>query len=170
MSPSPVYSSKDLLRMRESWTSQPADCNTDLGTGLNGERHNDGTRNDPQMPASKNKDDENLSLPHVLSQHETQTTSPDLRTHRDNSVTTEKGSRNIRQHHSLLHTIRCWWRECLTCTIIFVDLIALVVTAAKWQGKTLEQWSFGVSINAIIAIYTIILRAAAAFVLAEGKI
>ena len=66
-------------------------------------------------------------------------------------------------------TFRCWWRELLACLLILADLVALIVTVTKQRGKPIRAWTLGISLNALIAIYTIILRAAAAFVLSEGE-
>ena len=56
----------------------------------------------------------------------------------------------------------------ICCIITLGALVATVVTIRSYESKPLPHWRYGLSINAIIAIYTVILKAAAGLVLAEG--
>ena len=68
----------------------------------------------------------------------------------------------------LLELLRWWWLEALSCAVLVGDLVALIATVAGQDGKPLKTWSLGVNINGLVAIYSIILRAASALILSEG--
>lgn len=61
-----------------------------------------------------------------------------------------------------------WWWEATCCIIAVGALLAIVGTIYSHEGRPLPRWRFGLTINAIIAIYTVIIKAAAGLVLAEG--
>jgi len=61
-----------------------------------------------------------------------------------------------------------WWCEAICCLIALGALIATVATIRTYESKPLPQWRYGLTINAIVAIYTVILKAAIGLVLAEG--
>ena len=96
------------------------------------------------------------------------------------------GSRNSSKHRQWLATItnslcegikrwcqghqyvKLWWWEALCCITALGALLAIVATIRTHESKELPQWRYGLTVNAIIAIYTVILKAAAGLVLAEG--
>ena len=75
----------------------------------------------------------------------------------------------LRSRGSVFYPLRFWWQECFACFLLLVSLIGLIVTLQTQQGRPLRHWSPGLSINTFVAIYTIILRGAAAFILSEGN-
>ena len=77
--------------------------------------------------------------------------------------------RSLPSQRSIFRSVSFWWLECLACLLLVSSLIALFVTLRTQQGRPLRRWSLGLSINTFVAIYTIILRGAAAFVLSEGE-
>jgi len=64
--------------------------------------------------------------------------------------------------------LNLWWWEAICCIIALGSLLAIVATIRTHEGKPLPQWRYGLTVNAIIAAYTVILKAAAGLVLAEG--
>lgn len=72
-------------------------------------------------------------------------------------------------HGGFLNTLRSWWLECLTCLLVFLVLMALILTVYYQQGKPLVKYSLGITINTLISIYSIILKTACVFIVTEGK-
>ncbi len=66
------------------------------------------------------------------------------------------------------HWMYIWWWETSCCMIALSALLAIVATIHSYESKELPRWKFGLSINAIIAIWTAVLKAAAGLVVAEG--
>lgn len=64
--------------------------------------------------------------------------------------------------------IRTWWSELLSCVLFIGALVAIVVTVLPYTDEPLPQWRYGLSINTLVAIYAVILKAAVMFVVAEG--
>lgn len=64
--------------------------------------------------------------------------------------------------------LNIWWWETICCIIALAALIAIVVTIRAHEHKPLPQWRYGLTVNAMIAAYTVILKAAAGLVLTEG--
>jgi len=61
-----------------------------------------------------------------------------------------------------------WWLELLSCLIVIGMLFAVVGTLSPHQGKPLPQWPYNLSINTVISIYFIVIKAAMLLVLSEG--
>jgi hypothetical protein len=61
-----------------------------------------------------------------------------------------------------------WWWEAICCFIALGALLAIVATIRTHESKTIPEWKFGLTVNAIIAACTVVLKAAAGLVLAEG--
>lgn len=68
-------------------------------------------------------------------------------------------------HDTLL---KQWWRETICCMFALAALLAIVATIYTHEGKSIPRWNFGLTINAAISIYILIIKAAAGLVLAEG--
>ena len=64
--------------------------------------------------------------------------------------------------------IRIWWSELLSCVLFIGALVAIVLTVLPYTDEPLPQWRYGLSINTLVAIYAVILKAAVMFVVAEG--
>jgi hypothetical protein len=61
-----------------------------------------------------------------------------------------------------------WWWEAICCFIALGALLAIVATIRIHESKTIPEWKFGLTVNAIIAACTVVLKAAAGLILAEG--
>ena len=61
-----------------------------------------------------------------------------------------------------------WWWETSCCIIALGAFLAIVATIRSYESKELPQWRFGLNVNAVIAIWTAVLKAAAGLVVAEG--
>lgn len=73
--------------------------------------------------------------------------------------------------HSWLYSHRyfnMWWWEVACCVVALTALLAMIATIRSYDGKPLPQWKYGITMNALIAVYTLILKAAAGLILAEG--
>ncbi|KAF2012063.1 hypothetical protein BU24DRAFT_425893 [Aaosphaeria arxii CBS 175.79] len=66
---------------------------------------------------------------------------------------------------SLLHV---WWLEILACILTVATVVAIIVTVRAYEHKPLPQWRYGISLNALIAVYTVIMKGCAGLILAEG--
>lgn len=71
------------------------------------------------------------------------------------------------------HTIQRLWRNswapeafCLALTV--VSLIAICVVLWKTQGKPRPQWPMGISVNALIAVFMVLLKAGISLPVSEG--
>ena len=61
-----------------------------------------------------------------------------------------------------------WWMEILACAVILLSLLAICLAVGLHANKPLPQWPYGLSVNAVVAIFTTMLRAAMFVVLSEG--
>ncbi|KAK8074384.1 hypothetical protein PG997_009047 [Apiospora hydei] len=61
-----------------------------------------------------------------------------------------------------------WWAEILSCLLMMAMLGAVIGVIYQNNGKPLPDWPFNVSINTIISILSTVLKACAAYILAEG--
>ena len=64
--------------------------------------------------------------------------------------------------------LRIWWLEVLSCVLFIAVLVAIFVTIFPFKNKPLPQWKYGLSINALVAVYTTILKATVVLVVGEG--
>ncbi len=72
------------------------------------------------------------------------------------------------QHGGRLEVLQFWWLE-LSCCVVFIGaLAALIVTIYPYEGRPLPQWPYRLSINSLISVYIVILKAAMLLVAAEG--
>ncbi|PVH92305.1 hypothetical protein DM02DRAFT_543964 [Periconia macrospinosa] len=76
---------------------------------------------------------------------------------------------NFRRNFLLTHPyFSLWWLETTCCVIALGGLLGIVALIHTHEGKPLPQWQFGLTVNAIIAIFTLVIKGAAGLVLAEG--
>ncbi|EGP83002.1 uncharacterized protein MYCGRDRAFT_28664, partial [Zymoseptoria tritici IPO323] len=61
-----------------------------------------------------------------------------------------------------------WWQEILAATLLCASVVASYATLAPYAGKSLPEWPRYITISAILSIYSVVLRLAATFLLAEG--
>ena len=61
-----------------------------------------------------------------------------------------------------------WWLEVASCLLFITAFIALVTTLRICNGSPLPDLPFKISINTLVAFYSVILKGAAALVLANG--
>jgi hypothetical protein len=66
------------------------------------------------------------------------------------------------------HFLRNWWLEIGACFIFVLALLAIIVTLRPHQDKPLPQWPYNISVNSLISIYVVILKATVLLVTAEG--
>jgi hypothetical protein len=64
--------------------------------------------------------------------------------------------------------ISLWWRELLACITMLGMLLAMVGVLRPHENRPLPDWKYGISINALISIFSTVLKAASVAILAEG--
>ena len=61
-----------------------------------------------------------------------------------------------------------WWRELLASAVSLAALVATFATLYHYHGKPSPEWPHLISINAILSIYMLLLRAGMAIIVASG--
>ncbi|KAI0549875.1 hypothetical protein F4679DRAFT_544965 [Xylaria curta] len=85
-----------------------------------------------------------------------------------------KSSQKVsRSHTSTFETLRRAWyygwvAESLGCFLAVIALGAMIITLRLHENRPLTTWPFGISINAFIAVYGVILKAGLTVPLSEG--
>ncbi|KAL9106213.1 MAG: hypothetical protein Q9227_008746 [Pyrenula ochraceoflavens] len=64
--------------------------------------------------------------------------------------------------------LRDWWLEIGACVIAVASIAAIFATLYPYAGKTLPQWRYGLTINSLISIYIVILKAVTLYVIMQG--
>ena len=62
-----------------------------------------------------------------------------------------------------------WWAEILASLIMLLALMAIILILALHQGHTLPSWPFTITLNSLISIMVVILKATMLAILASGK-
>jgi hypothetical protein len=65
--------------------------------------------------------------------------------------------------------LRVWWLEILSCFLVIGASLAIVATVYPYRDRPLPQWPYNLSINSLISVYVVILKAAMLLILAQGK-
>jgi hypothetical protein len=68
---------------------------------------------------------------------------------------------------SLLYTR--WLVELLACFVAVLALAAIVITLGTHNGRPLPKWPFEISVNALVSIFSVILKGAMMAPVAEGN-
>jgi hypothetical protein len=50
-----------------------------------------------------------------------------------------------------------WWKEILACLLMLGMLFAIVGVLYPHQGRPLPEWKYGISINALISVFSTVL-------------
>lgn len=61
-----------------------------------------------------------------------------------------------------------WTAEIFSCALAMVSLAAIIITLCLHDGKPLPKWPLGITINALIAILTVLMKAGLSIPLSEG--
>lgn len=61
-----------------------------------------------------------------------------------------------------------WWLECVCLLLMVIALIAVAVTVYKYEGMPQPRWRYSVTVNTLIALYTVIITAAMVKILSSG--
>lgn len=69
------------------------------------------------------------------------------------------------QPHPGLSTLRPWFLEILNSFLLLIAVSAIVATLYIHDGQPLPQWPFDITINAMLSIYAVVLKASMAFIL-----
>lgn len=65
-------------------------------------------------------------------------------------------------------TLPNWWLEILCLGIVVLSLIAIALTLSTQQGRPLPHWPYKISVNSLVAVYTVVLKAAMLLIITEG--
>ncbi|OAP61129.1 hypothetical protein AYL99_03330 [Fonsecaea erecta] len=87
------------------------------------------------------------------------------------SASGRQGRSLLRHHENQSHTrnaISAWGIEALGLLIAIIAFVAIVITLTVHQGRPLPEWPHLISINALIAIFTAILKSALILPVASG--
>jgi hypothetical protein len=77
-------------------------------------------------------------------------------------------SQDKRSTVSVLKSIQAWWLEIFSCLASLFAVVAILVTAHAYDNKPNPHWPQGLSINTLISIYVVILKAALLTILTTG--
>ncbi|KAF2671138.1 hypothetical protein BT63DRAFT_423379 [Microthyrium microscopicum] len=81
----------------------------------------------------------------------------------------QERERNVSRRRRMQRLWRnTWFPEALSCLLAGISLAAIIITLKLHEGKPLPQWPFSISINALIAVFTAMLKAGVALPLSEG--
>lgn len=61
-----------------------------------------------------------------------------------------------------------WIVEILACLLAIVALVAIVITLAIHDGRPLPEWPFGISVNALVSVFAVILKGSMMLPVGEG--
>lgn len=86
-------------------------------------------------------------------------------------VTTESGPRLPPNKRSRLSALwrQGWTAEACACVFALCAIVGLVVVLLRLQGRPLPDWPHAVTVNSIVSIFALLIRASIGLVLAEGK-
>ena len=70
---------------------------------------------------------------------------------------------------SVSDILSTWWLECLCAVLVVLALFALVFTLYSYQGRPLPHWPHQISINSLVALFVVILKAAMLLIITEGS-
>ncbi|KAH8194322.1 hypothetical protein TruAng_011516 [Truncatella angustata] len=82
----------------------------------------------------------------------------------------DRGNLESPRHRSSIVAVllTLWWAEVGACILMLIALVAGVFTLSRHEGKPLPAWPLKITINALLSIFALILRAAVMFILASG--
>ena len=63
---------------------------------------------------------------------------------------------------------RVWWLEVLACALASFAFLSIIITLAVHQGRPLPQWPHHISVNALISVFVVIMKASMLYIIAEG--
>jgi hypothetical protein len=95
------------------------------------------------------------------------TGSVNIRTKTDDPDVVRQSS-TTSSRHSRAEVFSIWWLEMICSAIFCGALVAIVATIYSYEGRPLPEWPYHLTINTLIAIYVVILKAALLLVTAQG--
>lgn len=61
-----------------------------------------------------------------------------------------------------------WWLECICLFLMIGALVAVAITVQKYEGMPQPRWRYSITVNTLIAVYTVIITAAMVKILSSG--
>ncbi|KAI0549622.1 hypothetical protein F4679DRAFT_545934 [Xylaria curta] len=61
-----------------------------------------------------------------------------------------------------------WTWEIVNCCLLLISLFAILATLYPHDGQPLPQWPFSITINALLSIYAVVMKASMLLILASG--
>ena len=65
-------------------------------------------------------------------------------------------------------TLRKWRGELSCCILVLAALFAITATLYPYRGKPLPRWPYGLSINTLLSIYVLMMKAAMLYLISQG--
>jgi hypothetical protein len=72
------------------------------------------------------------------------------------------------QKSRLMHVLRVWWAELLCCILVIGSLAGLIITLRVHERRSIPEWPYGLTINSVISLFTLVLKSSALVVACEG--
>jgi len=146
---------------------------TEAGNALNGlynhHRHNSQVRYPPTEVVFNSNGEEGIRGLRALDNSSSDT----LRPGQDGvqSLLAPPLSRKpIPLHRQISSAVRTWWLELLACLVALGSLFAIIGTTYSHQDLPLPRWPYNVSINTLVSIYIVAMKAATLLVASQGVI
>ena len=87
------------------------------------------------------------------------------------TATSQSSPKNVSAWSLCLRFFRYGWNaDGFGCAIAALSLMAICIILQVHANKPLPEWPYGITINALIAIFTVILKAGVALPLSEGSL
>ncbi|KAI9729834.1 MAG: hypothetical protein M1834_006582 [Cirrosporium novae-zelandiae] len=116
-----------------------------------------------RKPASEAVHESLISSPTSKGLDENQT----FEDHDDKKGESDRNS-SILEFMSGASILREWWFEILSLGVLFIALAAIVLTLSTQQGRPLPHWPYKVSVNTLVSVYALVLKAAMLLIVTEG--
>ena len=71
---------------------------------------------------------------------------------------------------NLSRLCRIWVVDLLACVVAFTALFAIIITLYSHNGRPLPDWPFGISVNALVSVFAVILKVTMLVVVTEGRL
>lgn len=71
----------------------------------------------------------------------------------------------LQGNHSFLNF---WWQEFIACSAMILSIIGISITLAVHQGQPLPKWPLKLTLNTVISILVVILKATMLAILTSG--
>ncbi|KAI0867343.1 hypothetical protein GGS24DRAFT_507947 [Hypoxylon argillaceum] len=114
-------------------------------------------------PVSGSRSEHHTQPDQPQGQGGTITTSPK---NKDSTTQPLQESRTL--HETILGCWRAWILEIINCGLLLISLFAILATLYPHEGQPLPRWPLSITINALLSIYALFMKASMWLILASG--